>query len=61
MDIVKFMERLLEDAVDDDYYENVKAVIQELKNYRELSDIAYGQYNSIDDLEKALREFAGVD
>lgn len=61
MDTVKFMERLLEDAVDDDYYENVKAVIQELKNYRELSDIAYAQYSSIDDLEKALREFAGVD
>lgn len=61
MDIVKFMERLLEDAVDDDYYENIKNVIKELEDYRELSDIAYGQYNSIDDLEKALREFAGVD
>lgn len=61
MDTVEFMNKLLEDAVDDGYYENIKNVIKELEDYRELSDIAYGQYNSIDDLEKALREFAGVD
>lgn len=58
MTTIEFMNKHLEDAVDDNYRRMCQRVIQNLKDYSELSKIVFAQYNSIDDFENALRQFA---
>ena len=58
MTTIEFMEKHLEDAVDDNYRRMCEKVIQNLEDYSELSRIVFAQYSSIDDFESALRKFA---